>query len=299
MAGGDPEGVHDTRVAARRLRSALRAFAACLEPTVGEWEAVLRELGRTLGAARDAEVRLERLAEVLPPLAVAVDRSDELAPSAGSHPLVTGRRPPESRLDRRGQAQAAQRHLLDRAHDAQDVARRSAASAVPTLLPLLDREPGVRRGHPETRSSAALARRRLRAPFSRAGRWDGPAEIGAPSGVPEAALHRRRIAVKRLRYGLECFAPVLPRVHRDCLIRLRELQDLLGHHHDLAVLAAWVHEEGRSAHPMLRPPLRRQEVRLVQAGRGVADRAVAELERLDRAGYWRSAEAACLVPLGG
>ncbi|HUY97900.1 MAG TPA: CHAD domain-containing protein [Verrucomicrobiae bacterium] len=297
-AGGDPAGVHDTRVAARRLRSALGAFPACLDETAREWGAVLRELGQMLGVARDAEVRLERLQELLAPLAVAVDRSDELSPSQGAQAIVTGRTRPASRLDPSGQGHAAQRHLLDRAHQADDEARQAAAAALPTLLPLLGTAPEVRPGHPQSAPAAGLARRCLRRPFRRAGRWKVCA--GPTPMIPlEAALHRRRIAIKRLRYGLECFAPVLPRVHRDCLVRLRELQDLLGHHQDLVVLAAWVHDEGQRAQPLLRPALRRQEVRIAHAARGVAGRAVAELERLDAAGYWPSASAACRLPLAG
>lgn len=300
--------MHDTRVAGRRLRSAVRAFRDCLDPSAAELAAALRELGGLLGPARDAEVRLDRLGEVLPPLAVAVDRSDEVVPSAGGHAIVIARPGAAAPLDRRGQAHAALRHLLDRAHEAVAETRLQAAGALPTLLPLLGRTPPILRGHPGSRSARALARRRLRAPFRRAATYGAAPPVGdqaapgdpaPPGGPPGAALHSRRIAVKRLRYGLECFGQVLPLVHRDCLAELRGIQDLLGHHHDLLVLAAWVHDEGRAAPPTLRPALRRQEVRIAHAGHGVADGVVAELERLDGAGYWPSAAAACLRPLGG
>ena len=58
----DPEGVHQARVASRRLRSDLRTFRATLDP---EWVEPLREelrwLGTILGEARDADVLLARL----------------------------------------------------------------------------------------------------------------------------------------------------------------------------------------------------------------------------------------------
>src|SRR5216684_2702002 len=62
--GTDPEGVHQERVATRKLRSHLRTFGPLLEP---EWSEPLRsELGwlaLALGAVRDREVLLERLHE--------------------------------------------------------------------------------------------------------------------------------------------------------------------------------------------------------------------------------------------
>src|SRR6202165_3890857 len=68
---GDPEAVHQARVATRKLRSHLRTFAPLLDP---EWTDPLRsELGWLalgLGAVRDREVLLDRLkarAASLPP----------------------------------------------------------------------------------------------------------------------------------------------------------------------------------------------------------------------------------------
>src|SRR6202171_1718519 len=59
---GDPEGVHQARVATRKLRSNLRTFGPLLDP---DWTDPLRsELGWLalgLGAVRDQEVLLERL----------------------------------------------------------------------------------------------------------------------------------------------------------------------------------------------------------------------------------------------
>src|SRR4029077_8224807 len=69
--GGDPEGVHQARVATRKLRSHLRTFAPLLDP---EWtEPLCTEWGcrgLALGAWRDREVLFERLharAAGLPP----------------------------------------------------------------------------------------------------------------------------------------------------------------------------------------------------------------------------------------
>jgi triphosphatase len=56
-AAGDVEGVHQMRVAIRRLRTALVLFETHLEPhTTGRFEAELKRLGQVLGEARDWDV---------------------------------------------------------------------------------------------------------------------------------------------------------------------------------------------------------------------------------------------------
>lgn len=61
--GEDPEGVHQARVAARRLRSQFETFAPVMKHS--HCESLVRDLrwlGRRLGAVRDADVLLDRLA---------------------------------------------------------------------------------------------------------------------------------------------------------------------------------------------------------------------------------------------
>lgn len=58
----DPDGVHDMRVATRRLRAALEIFAPCFPK--GEHRALLREvrvLADALGGRRDPDVQIEAL----------------------------------------------------------------------------------------------------------------------------------------------------------------------------------------------------------------------------------------------
>jgi CHAD domain-containing protein len=56
-AGTKPEGVHQMRVAMRRLRSLLRAFRpACDGPSLRGFDAALKELAGVLGPARDWDV---------------------------------------------------------------------------------------------------------------------------------------------------------------------------------------------------------------------------------------------------
>jgi CHAD domain-containing protein len=71
MDTSDIEGVHDMRVASRRLRAVLEIYAPCFEP--GRYRAVLTDvkaLADALGARRDPDVQLaalEQLRAALPP----------------------------------------------------------------------------------------------------------------------------------------------------------------------------------------------------------------------------------------
>ena len=86
--GEDPEGVHQARVATRRLRSHLRTFRKLLEP---EWAEPLRDelgwLGDELGGVRDADVLLDRLKSRI----AALDDDDRVA--AGAAGQSADRRP--------------------------------------------------------------------------------------------------------------------------------------------------------------------------------------------------------------
>jgi CHAD domain-containing protein len=59
--GGDPESLHDMRVAVRRLRALLRAGGKLVATDTDELDARLKELGRVLGGVRDLDVLIERL----------------------------------------------------------------------------------------------------------------------------------------------------------------------------------------------------------------------------------------------
>jgi CHAD domain-containing protein len=78
-AGEDPEELHDMRVASRRLRAAVEAFAGCYHGQPFKRIArQTKDLTGTLGAVRDRDVLLERLekyiATVPPDEAPAIER---------------------------------------------------------------------------------------------------------------------------------------------------------------------------------------------------------------------------------
>ena len=61
--GGDPESLHDMRVALRRLRALLRAGKELVADDTVELDERLKGLGRALGEVRDLDVLLGRLEE--------------------------------------------------------------------------------------------------------------------------------------------------------------------------------------------------------------------------------------------
>ena len=207
----DPEGVHQARVATRRLRSDLRTFRPLLERA---WTRGLRDdlawLGDVLGAARDADVLLARirertqaLAETERPAAAeivgALERRDKEAHAALMDALASPRY--ASLLDELVVAANAPAVLP------------AAAGPAAEVLPRL-----VRRPWDELRSTVRAA-----------------GEEPSPEG-----LHRMRIGAKRLRYAAEAVSIVAGGPARRLAARAEAVQDVLGEHQDAVVAAAWL-----------------------------------------------------------
>lgn len=221
-AGGDPEALHDLRVALRRLRSQLRAWRGELGPRVGrKLRRRLRDLADSTNPGRDAEVGAElarRLAEEARSTAPASARraaAEARAAAALAERLEARRDQVYAELGRVGIARfdALHERLRERLGTWQV---RLDAGAVDTtsLRAALAEEI---RGHARTLAEA----------LAHAGSADGG----------DAAAHRARIEAKRLRYLIEPVAGELEAA-REPLAALRALQDLLGDANDLAVLTA-------------------------------------------------------------
>jgi CHAD domain-containing protein len=217
------EGVHQMRVAARRLRAHLGLLAPALKRAPSaELRSELRWLGSLLGPVRDLDTVVPLLHEAIP---------DEGASEAA--------RAIDTALEaERGTARAAMaaalmskryRHLL-----------RSLADAViepPTRKIALVPARGI--VHPELRSaSRALT--------------DAVDDLGdTPS---DQALHRVRILAKRLRYGAELAAEIDGPRAAELAERLAEAQDHLGDARDL-VRALSIIDEVSQARPELSAPM--------------------------------------------
>ena len=204
-----PDAVHQMRVATRRARSALQAFGGIIDrDTTRPLCAELKWLAAALGPARDGEVMLARLTADL-----------AAAPPA----LVAG--PVQARITAHFTAELAQaRQTALAALDGQRYLRLlddlDALLAEPPLTPLATRKAGK-----------ALAK-----PVRRAARRLQNALAAVPAaGDRDAAIHEARKATKRARYAAEAAVPALGRRASRQAAQAKELQQLLGDHHDSVV----------------------------------------------------------------
>lgn len=206
MSQEDPEFIHQMRVALRRLRSLLRLMAPALPPEfVEEWNCRLRDETNRLGRARDLDVLLET---ILAPVEAAAE------PPAGLAGLRA--RGEAARARARKETVAA---LATGTHGLALLGFSAALYRLSTSA--LDRSVDLP-------TFARLQLERLRKGARR--RLEEVREDASPEH-----LHALRIALKRLRYGLEFFQPLGARRPLRRLLRaLAEAQDSLGYLHDLA-----------------------------------------------------------------
>jgi triphosphatase len=205
---GDPEGIHQARVAARRLREALALVTGPPKSDADILRAETRRLRGSLGPVREADVMLALLAE----------RAE-----VNRWPAVTVRRVRRGLVERRRRAAQTAHHALSR----MDLAALLGRSARVTAS--LDRVPRF----------LASARRLTRRARIRAGGLVEAIRHAGPFYAP-VRFHEARIAAKKLRYILE-LARDVGRIRVDKEIdALREAQDTLGRLHDLQDLQSAV-----------------------------------------------------------
>ena len=206
-----PKGVHQARVATRRLRSDLRTFRPLLEE---EWASSLRDelgwLARLLGVVRDGDVMLERIHRH----AAQLPEVDGRGAAAVVATLEAARGEDHARLleTLQGERYLA---LLDRLI--------SAASAPAMLL-----EADL----PAATVLPRLVRRR----------WRGLARRVKTLGdsPTDEELHAVRIEAKRVRYAAEAAAPLLGRRARVFARAAAALQGVLGDLNDAVVAERWL-----------------------------------------------------------
>ncbi|MFZ5653237.1 MAG: CHAD domain-containing protein [Pseudomonadota bacterium] len=217
LAGTDAvEGVHQVRVALRRLRSLLRLFAPVLpaEFTAG-WRRRLGDSARALGATRELDVLCDEL------LAPAAGEVAEAAWTAALLVLDAERR------DARARAEAAL---------APDRQGRLILEFLAAATELAEAD-----GSTDLAALAAQRMDRLRRRLRRRAR--------ALPAADAAAWHALRIAAKRLRYGLDFFAPLWPRkAVAEYRRRLARIQRRLGRVQDLEAARLRL-EQLASEHP--------------------------------------------------
>lgn len=207
----DPEGLHDFRVALRRLRSCLRAFRPEVETTVGRrLRRRLRRMADGTNESRDLQVHRVWVEEQFPDLS------------------------PEERVGAEWQHQSMSR----REERASRRLERTVLRRFPRLRRRLDRRLSfypvdVPVEGPSPPESAGVAVARI---LGSMGLELKQALARVHSISDDREAHLARIAAKRLRYLLEPFADELPGVG-PVIDRLRLLQDSLGDLHDVHVFA--------------------------------------------------------------
>ena len=207
--GGDAEDVHQTRVATRRLRAALRVFRDVLPPEVGALKEDLSWIASLLGPVRDLDVQVRRLqsiavelglSQVLIPYGAWLEEQRQRATAAFVQAFESGRF---------GSLTEHLRQLDTLTFD------------WPNDGPLKDQAP-----------------RRLRRAF----RQFSKRADGLHQSSPAIDFHQARIRAKRLRYAVEFFESVYGKSARRLTKTATDLQDLLGEHQDGIVSTQHIHE---------------------------------------------------------
>ncbi len=231
----EPEDVHQIRVATRRLRSDLKTFAPVLDPVwVGHVRADLRWAGTALGKVRDADVLLDRLKLV---------STDPTEPSRDDD---AGRCQLRDRLTAwRRQAAADLATALDDERYLRLLDRLHAASHLPPFSDDQadeDDEPAPESGDLARKAVPVLVARTWRPLEKRARK-------AARHHPTDGDLHQVRIKAKQVRYASEVAASVLGRRARRTARAAKELQAVLGHHHDAVTAEAWLAAEALRSTP--------------------------------------------------
>jgi CHAD domain-containing protein len=214
---GDDEGVHQARVASRRLREAVPVLAAGLKRG-GKAQRKIRRVTKALGTVREMDVTMQIL--------------DELAqrPGIPRNALEDVRAHVLSERDRRRVLMLSRLKAIDTrklSRRLEEVAQDLRMATAPEWREIL----GARIGRRSKRFAAAI---------------QAAGQMYAPD-----RLHAVRIAGKKLRYTLELAADARVRAARALVAVLKDAQETLGRLNDLHVI------QGHVAQVQAHPPERR------------------------------------------
>lgn len=245
----DIEGIHQVRVASRRLRELVPVLAAgpTDHPSAG-LRRDLRSVTRLFGLSRELDVGRQTL-------------------------TAFGTRAPSHRT---AIAIVRSRLALERVDAAREM-RRAAAGVDVEGLAARTRGLAARLSSPGAMKACA---RRAAARLDRRARELEAALLDAGFVFAAGPLHRVRVALKKFRYALE----VAERLGRFRLTRsmerLKHMQDLLGELHDLQILAGHVRDAASRAKAAGRPAIEALVDDIDGAIRGLHGRFVTDRESL-------------------
>jgi CHAD domain-containing protein len=213
LDGSDPEGVHQMRVALRRLRSAFSLFGRLIDPGQRAWlSGQAKTVLSGLGPARDWDVFLS---ELLAPVSAARPDDANIAwlAAAAQAARANGQAQARATIEARTYTQ----YLLQLGRWIEACGWRAQAG-----------ERGADwRQRPIVEFAAHLLGKRQRKALKLGRQF---AQLSAEE------RHQVRIALKKLRYATEFFQALYPKKHtKPYLAALKDLQDRLGHLNDVAV----------------------------------------------------------------
>jgi CHAD domain-containing protein len=224
-----PDAVHQLRVAARRIRSALATFRPLLdEATARALNDELRLLGRHLAPARDTEVIHAKLRAELAGLTELTELTGLTGLTGPAGDAVIG--PIAARIDETFDA----RYRV--AHDAA-----VAALDDPQYFAVLDHLEAVLADPPWRAEARRSADRLLPELLARSGERVRRAHrhaAGLDGAARDEGLHEVRKLAKRTRYSAEVLRHRQPKQTRAWVTGMTQLQEVLGEQHDSVVITA-------------------------------------------------------------
>jgi CHAD domain-containing protein len=218
LADQDPECLHQMRVRARRLRTALRVFAPVIKLPESAQEIEVRQLARTLGALRDIDVQKITLLQVYRPhLSNPTQEAlDDTIATLDKLRLKAFKKVQKTLHQKRYQFFRTTYDLWLMAPKLTPIAPLNLIAVLPDLLsPLLSQlllHPG----------------------------WLIPEHPSAPEALH--SLHDLRKLCKYVRYQAEFFERFYPPALQDWISEIKTLQDSLGQVQDTQVLEAFFAE---------------------------------------------------------
>jgi CHAD domain-containing protein len=203
LEGRDPEGIHRLRTHVRRVRATLAACDAWLGQDAVDFNQRFKALADAVGELRDHDVYTATTLKLLDGMAA----------------LATGTR---ARMVQLLEAERAEiTHRASGVLVSPGVVRLFAQFQAALDQPAAGTLPSL----------AALAAREL----AKRTRSVRKGVVQLVRGGSDEALHELRIRVKKLRYVLELFEPVLGQRLQSLTTLLRDVQDVLGEHQDACV----------------------------------------------------------------
>jgi CHAD domain-containing protein len=221
LADQDPESLHQMRVRARRLRTALRVFAPMISLPKPAQEKEVRRLARILGALRDRDVQKMTLLQVYRPHVSqpAQEALDEAIVILDKLRRQAFKKVHKTLHQNRYQFLQTAYDLWLMAPELKPIAQHKLIEYLPDLL------------------SPLLARLFLHPGWLTA---EHPTADGLHS------LHELRKLCKYVRYQAEFFERFYPPAFRDWISEIKTLQDSLGQIQDTQVLQAFFAQQIKS-----------------------------------------------------